>query len=247
MNGSVVLVGLALCTLTLSVGATRVMPTTPDKMIPGSEFVGRVEIVKSERLFLERDQRLKSCGYKYVADVVEVLKGDEAQKEFVSEDPLTIGLDYFVYLSSEDSGASLVMSTNSPMLGMLEEERSNRVLCKEKYPYPRAPVSTSLKFETYLPVYDMRAAELEWWISGSITFRDYKEEIDEIWVEAKTLEVKRNGVTKIMEHSEFIKASSALFEGEVAEHPDIYLLKGLMKWDDVKAVLSRLIAEAEQK
>jgi len=247
MSRSIGIIALLLCVFRQNAYATTIRAMTAEELVPISEFVGRIEIVRGERLFLEEDGKRINCGYKLVADVVETLKGNEAQKEFVSESPLELGSDYLVYLSSTSSGAPVVLSTNSFMIGSLEEERNERAMCMARFPFPRSPVLTSSRFETYLEVYDRRDAELEWWIDTSMSLSDHADEIDSIYVVAETVEMERNGVTTIMKESEFVERGLAIFEPKIAEHPLIFLSKGLMKWADVKAVLIRLIAEAEER
>lgn len=247
MSRSIGIIALFLCVFGHSAYATTIRAMTAEELVPISEFVGRIEIVSGERLLLEEHGERIDCGYKLVADVVEALKGNEAQKVFVSESPLELGSDYLVYLSSVSLGAPVVMSTNWLMIGALEEERNERAMCMESFPFPRSPVLTSSKFETYLYVYDRGYDELEWWIRSSESLSDHSDEIDAIYVVAETVGMERNGVTTIMADSEFLKRGSAIFEGEVAEYPLILLDEGLMKWADVKAVLLRLIAEAEER
>jgi len=247
MSRSIGIIALLLCVFGQNAYATTIRSMTAEELVPISEFVGRVEIVRGERLLLEEDGKRINCGYKLVADVVETLKGNEAQKEFVSESPLELGSDYLVYLSSTSSGAPVVLSTNSFMIGSLEEERNERAMCMVRFPFPRSPVLTSSRFETYLDVYDRRDAELEWWIDSSMSLSDHADEIDSIYIMAETVEMERNGVTTIMKESEFVERGLAIFEREIAEYPLIFLSEGLMKWADVKAVLIRLIAEAEER
>lgn len=247
MSRSIGIIGLVWCLFGQNAYATTISAMTAEELVPISEFVGRIEIVRGERLFLEKDGKRINCGYKLVADVVEALKGNEAQKEFVSNSSLELGADYLVYLSSMSSGAPVVLSTNSFMIGSLEEERNERAMCMDSFPFPRSPDLTSSKFETYLDVYDRGNVELEWWISSSESLWDHADEIDAIYVVAETVGVERNGVTTIMAESEFVKRGSAIFEGEIAEYPLIFLIEGLMKWADVKAVLIRLIAETEEQ
>lgn len=239
---------IPLCVLSQSAGATTIMAMRAEELIPISEFVGRVTITRGEWLSLERDGTPLSCGYKFGAQVVDVLKGNELQKEFVSEERMEIGSDYLIYMTSDRSAGPVMLSTNSAMLDTLEQEKSDKAFCEENFPLPRAPALTSSKFTTYRGRFSSDDSKIEWWIdtAGPLAL-EHADEIDSVYIGAKTIEVQRRGVATIMEESEFLKKSSAIFEEDVAEYPSLYLIEGAMKWADVRALLKELIAEAEGK
>src|SRR5688572_16682027 len=132
--------------LAQSCNATITIPEETQKLVARSEFIGQVKITSGETLTLEQDGQTLDCGYKFIAEVTDALKGDASSKEFISEGTLEIGHDYLIYLTAGDPDGGTIISTNSSMADDLGRAQSERTLCESKYAFLKSISSETSEF-----------------------------------------------------------------------------------------------------
>ena len=220
-------------------GARTAFPTTYspkplEELLQKTEVIAVVRVVGGHLNTIDLDGSTSECGFVYSAVVEDSLLGSGQSVEFLGKQQLRIGRRYIVFLTHGDPTSEDLMSSNSLMLPLIQEEARVDKACRADYSGYKLIEDLTRGFALARSVKSDDGWVDEEWVDASHYFIGehgipvYDYEVDRV-----TITGPRDEEVSLSRHEMFDEFTKV----EGGKYPMVWLDKAVMKWDDYRAAI----------
>lgn len=214
--------------------STTYSPKPLEELLQKTEVIAVVRVVGGRLKTVDLEGKASECGFVYSSVVEDSLLGSGQSLEFLGKQQLRVGRRYIVFLTHGDPTSEDLMSSNSLMLPLVQEEARVDELCRADYSGFKLIEGLTRGFSLARSVKSDDGWVDEKWVDASHYFigkheiLTYEYEIDRV-----TITGPKDEEVSLSRHELFDEFTKV----EGGKYPMVWLDKTLMKWDDYRGAI----------